>query len=125
MNSIGASGNTVHLQHFYALLFEGPGARRVEGTIASLPAGSRITDYISLGVVAKALFARGRAVASGPAGEGNSGGQVGHFQARSCLGAEPLKRLYEAIVAPIAQPESKAPGTGSGGSSVWMEAHWM
>jgi hypothetical protein len=35
-------------------------------------------------------------------------------QARQRLGAEPLKRLYETQVAPIAEKKTKAPGTGSG-----------
>ena len=52
------SPNTVHLEHFYAIRFEGAEARRLARTIASLPAGSRITDYISLGVVAKVFPAR-------------------------------------------------------------------
>ncbi|MCX6586279.1 MAG: transposase domain-containing protein [Acidobacteria bacterium] len=34
-------------------------------------------------------------------------GKSGISQARSRLGAEPLKRLYETVVAPIAQPETK------------------
>ena len=34
-------------------------------------------------------------------------GKSGISQARSRLGAEPLRRLYEAVVAPIAQPETK------------------
>jgi hypothetical protein len=34
-------------------------------------------------------------------------GKSGISQARSRVGAEPLKRLYEAVVAPIAQPETK------------------
>jgi hypothetical protein len=37
-------------------------------------------------------------------------GKSGISQARSRLGAEPLKRLYEAVVAPIAQPETEGAG---------------
>lgn len=124
-------------------------------TIASLPTGSRITDYISLGVVAKffparkvheilqatnrasirerdlpaqvvvyyvialALYMRSsyrevlRCLLEGvqwlldPSVEVKVAGKSGISQARSRLGAEPLKRLYEAVVAPIAQPETK------------------
>ena len=125
------------------------------GTIASLPAGSRITDYISLGVVAKvfparkvheilqatnrasirerdlpaqvvvyyvialALYMRSsyrevlRCLLEGvqwlldPSVKVIVAGKSGISQARSRVGAEPLKRLYEAVVAPIAQPETK------------------
>jgi hypothetical protein len=38
------------------------------------------------------------------------------------LGAEPLQRLYEAVVAPIAQSETKGACTGRGVSSVSKEA---
>ncbi len=124
-------------------------------TIASLPTGSRITDYISLGVVAKffparkvheilqatnrasirerdlpaqvvvyyvialALYMRSsyrevlRCLLEGvqrlldPSVKVKVAGKSGISQARSRLGAEPLKRLYEAVVAPIAQPETK------------------
>jgi hypothetical protein len=125
------------------------------GPIASLPAGSRITDYISLGVVAKffparkvheilqatnrasirerdlpaqvvvyyvialALYMRSsyrevlRCLLEGvqwlldPPVKVIVAGKSGISQARSRVGAEPLKRLYEAVVAPIAQPETK------------------
>ena len=125
------------------------------GTIGSLPAGSRITDYISLAVVAKffparkvhgilqatnrasirerdlpaqvvvyyvialALYMRSsyrevlRCLLEGvqwlldPSVKVIVAGKSGISQARSRLGAEPLKRLYEAVVAPIAQPETK------------------
>ena len=124
-------------------------------TIASLPTGSRITDYISLGVVAKffparkvheilqatnrasirerdlpaqvvvyyvialALYMRSsyrevlRCLLEGvqwlldPSVKVIVAGKSGISQARSRVGAEPLKRLYEAVVAPIAQPETK------------------
>jgi hypothetical protein len=120
-----------------------------------LPTGSRITDYISLGVVAKffparkvheilqatnrasirerdlpaqvvvyyvialALYMRSsyrevlRCLLEGvqwlldPSVKVKVAGKSGISQARSRLGAEPLKRLYEAVVAPIAQPETK------------------
>jgi len=124
-------------------------------TKAALPAGSRITDYISLGVIAKfvplakvqeilkqtartsirqrdlpahvvvyyvialALYMRssyrevlrclleGVKWLSGPAANVKVTGDSGISQARSRLGAEPLKRLYETIVAPIAQKNTK------------------
>jgi len=120
-------------------------------TVASLPAGSRITDYISLGVVAKffplakvrevlkqtnrasvrerdlpahvvvyyvialALYMRSsyrevlRCLLEGvqwlldPSTSVKVAGKSGISQARSRLGAEPLKALYEAVVAPIAE----------------------
>jgi hypothetical protein len=124
-------------------------------TVASLPAGSRITDYISLGVIAKffplervrealeqtkrasvrerdlpahvvvyyvialALYMRSsyrevlRCLLEGvqwlldPAATVKVAGKSGISQARSRLGPEPLKRLYEAIVAPIAERRTK------------------
>jgi hypothetical protein len=120
-------------------------------TVASLPAGSRVTDYISLGVVAKffpvekvhdalrqakrasvrerdlpahvvvyyvialALYMRSsyrevlRCLLEGvqwlldPSTPVKVAGKSGISQARSRLGAEPLKTLYEAVVAPIAE----------------------
>jgi len=120
-------------------------------TVASLPAGSRITDYISLGVVAKffplakvrevlkqtnrasvrerdlpahvvvyyvialALYMRSsyrevlRCLLEGvqwlldPSTSVKVAGKSGISQARSRLGPEPLKALYEAVVAPIAE----------------------
>jgi hypothetical protein len=120
-------------------------------TVASLPAGSRITDYISLGVIAKgfpiekirevlkqtgrtsvrerdlpahvvvyyvialALYMRSsyrevlRCLLEGvqwlldPSAAMKVAGKSGISQARSRLGPEPLKRLYAAIVAPIAE----------------------
>ena len=122
-------------------------------TIASLPAGSRITDYISLGVIAKffpaekvheilketnrasirerdlpahvvvyyvialALYMRSsyrevlRCLLEGvqwlldPSVNVKVAGKSGISQARSRLGAEPLKKLYEAVVIPIARRE--------------------
>jgi Insertion element 4 transposase N-terminal/Transposase DDE domain len=124
-------------------------------TIASLPAGSRITDYISLGVIAKffpgdkvrdilnetkrasirerdlpahvvvyyviamALYMRSsyrevlRCLLEGvqwllnPSATVKVAGKSGISQARSRLGPEPLKKLYAAIVAPIAERRTK------------------
>lgn len=124
-------------------------------TIASLPAGSRITDYISLGVIAKffpaekvheilnqtkrasirerdlpahvivyyvialALYMRSsyrevlRCLLEGvqwllnPSVSVKVAGKSGISQARSRLGAEPLKKLYAATVTPIAERRTK------------------
>src|ERR1700680_583976 len=124
-------------------------------TLAALPAGSRITDYISLGVVAKffpvekihevlehtrrasgrerdlpahvvvyyvialALYMRSsyrevlRCLLEGvqwlldPSAKVKVAGKSGISQARSRLGAEPLKKLYEAVVAPIAEKRTR------------------
>jgi hypothetical protein len=124
-------------------------------TVASLPAGSRITDYISLGVVAKffprekvdaalkqtdrtsvrerdlpahvvvyyvialALYMRSsyrevlRCLLEGvqwlldPSVLIKVAGKSGISQARSRLGPEPVKALYKAIVAPIAQAQTQ------------------
>jgi hypothetical protein len=124
-------------------------------TVALLPGGSRITDYISLGVVARyfprqkvdevlkqaerasirerdlpahvvvyyvialALYMRSsyrevlRCLLEGvqwltdPSAKVKVAGKSGISQARSRLGAEPVKKLYEAIVAPIAQKRTK------------------
>ena len=124
-------------------------------TVASLPAGSRITDYISLGVVAKffprekvdavlertgrasvrerdlpahvvvyyvialSLYMRSsyrevlRCLLEGvqwlldPPASIKVAGKSGISQARSRLGPEPVKALYEAVVAPIAQAQTK------------------
>src|ERR1700736_4645132 len=131
---------------------EAPGMAR---TVASLPAGSRITDYISLGVVAKffpadkvrevlketgrgsirerdlpaqvvvyyvialALYMRSsyrevlRCLLEGvqwlldPSVTVKVAGKSGISQARSRLGAEPLKKLYETVVVPIAEKRTK------------------
>jgi len=125
-------------------------------TLAELPAGSRITDYISLGVIAKffpaekihevlketerasvrerdlpahvvvyyvialALYMRSsyrevlRCLLEGvqwlldPSAKVRVAGKSGISQARSRLGAEPLQKLYSAVVAPIA--EKRTPG---------------
>src|ERR1700680_3302405 len=124
-------------------------------TLAALPAGSRITDYISLGVVAKffpvgkihevleqtrrasvrerdlpahvvvyyvialALYMRSsyaevlRCLLEGvqwlldPSVALKVAGKSGISQARSRLGSEPLRKLYEAIVEPIATKRTK------------------
>jgi len=124
-------------------------------TVASLPAGSRITDYISLGVIAKffpatevrevlsqtkrasvrqrdlpahvvvyyvialALYMRSsyrevlRCLLEGvqwlldPSAAVKVAGKSGISQARSRLGSEPLRRLYAASVAPIAEKRTK------------------
>src|ERR1039458_7673390 len=124
--------------------------------VATLPAGSRITDYISLGVIAKffplekvrealhqtdraslrerdlpahvvvyyvialALYRRSsyrevlRCLLEGvqwlldPSATVKVAGKSGISQARSRLGTEPLKKLYETVVTPIA--EKRTPG---------------
>src|SRR5881296_3899002 len=124
-------------------------------TLAELPAGSRITDYISLGVIAKffpvekihevleqtkrssvrerdlpahvvvyyvialALYMRSsyrevlRCLLEGvqwlldPSAKVKVAGKSGISQARSRLGAAPLKKLYDAVVAPIAEKRTK------------------
>jgi Insertion element 4 transposase N-terminal len=124
-------------------------------TIATLPAGSRITDYISLGVIAKffplekvhgvlqrtgrasvrerdlpahvvvyyvialALYMRSsycevlRCLLEGvqwlldPSSALKVAGKSSISQARSRLGAEPVKELYKAVVAPIAGRQTK------------------
>jgi hypothetical protein len=124
-------------------------------TLAELPKGSRITDYISLGVVAKTfpeatvksvLEATGRSSRRqrelpahvvvyyvialalymqssyrevlrcllegiqwllNPAARVKVTGKSGISQARTRLGAEPLKQLYEQIVRPIATETTK------------------
>src|SRR6201982_1883471 len=124
-------------------------------TLAELPAGSRITDYISLGVIAKffpaekihevlkqtnrasvrerdlpahvvvyyvialALYMRSsyrevlRCLLEGvqwlldPSAGVKVAGKSGISQARSRLGAEPLKELYKEIVTPLAERRTK------------------
>ena len=124
-------------------------------TVAALPAGSRITDYISLGVIARffpiekvhevlkeagrasvrqrdlpahvvmyyvialALYMRSsyrevlRCLLEGlqwlldPSVQVKVAGKSGISQARSRLGAEPVKKLYDAVVAPIAEKRTK------------------
>ena len=124
-------------------------------TVGTLPAGSRITDYISLGVIAKffpalkvhevlqatnrasrrerdlpaqvvvyyvialALYMRSsyrevlRCLLEGvqwlldPSATVKVAGKSGISQARSRLGAEPLRKLYETVVIPIAEPRTR------------------
>jgi Insertion element 4 transposase N-terminal/Transposase DDE domain len=124
-------------------------------TLATLPAGSRITDYISLGVIARyfpadqvhavlkdtkrssvrqrdlpahvvvyyvialALYMRSsyrevlRCLLEGvqwlmdPSARVKVAGKSGISQARSRLGAAPLKALYESVVMPVATPETR------------------
>ena len=124
-------------------------------TVATLPTGSRITDYISLGVIAKffplekvrevleqtnrasvrerdlpaqvviyyvitlALYMRSsyrevlRCLLEGvqwlvnPSAKVKVAGKPGISQARSRLGAEPVKKLYAAVVTPIADKRTK------------------
>src|ERR1051325_6159661 len=124
-------------------------------TLAELPAGSRITDYISLGVIAKffpvekihdvleetnrasirerdlpahvvvyyvialALYMRSsyrevlRCLLEGvqwlldPSAKVKVAGKSGISQARSRLGVEPVKKLYETVVTPIAEKRTK------------------
>jgi len=124
-------------------------------TVASLPAGSRITDYISLGVVTRyfprekvdevlrqtertsvrerdlpahvvvyyvialALYMRSsyravlRCLLEGvqwlldPSARVKVAGKSGISQARSRLGAAPVRQLYDAVVAPIAGKRTK------------------
>ena len=124
-------------------------------TLAELPAGSRITDYISLGVIAKffpvekihdvleqtnrssvrerdlpahvvvyyvialALYMRSsyrevlRCLLEGvqwlldPSAKVKVAGKSGISQARSRLGAEPVKKLYETVVTPIAEKRTQ------------------
>ena len=124
-------------------------------TLAELPAGSRITDYMSLGVIAKffpvekihdvleqtnrasvrerdlpahvvvyyvialALYMRScyrevlRCLLEGvqwlldPSAKMKVAGKSGISQARSRLGVEPVKKLYDTVVAPIAGKRTK------------------
>jgi len=124
-------------------------------TLAELPAGSRITDYISLGVIAKffpvekireileqtnrasirerdlpahvvvyyvialALYMRSsyrevlRCLLEGvqwlldPSAKVKVAGKSGISQARSRLGIEPVKKLYDTVVTPIAEKRTK------------------
>jgi len=124
-------------------------------TVGTLPTGSRITDYISLGVITKffpvekvrealkqtnrasvrerdlpahvvvyyvialALYMRSsyrevlRCLLEGvqwlldPSATVKVAGKSGISQARSRLGTEPLKKLYETVVAPIAEKRTQ------------------
>jgi hypothetical protein len=135
--------------------FEGLGRRRMARTTAGLPAGSRITDFIGLGVLAKTfpqakidevLTSCGKAsrrrrelpahvvvyyvLALGlfmncscrevlrclleglqwlrePTTPFKIASKSGISQARARLGAEPMRRLHDEIVQPIATPATK------------------
>src|SRR4030088_2825761 len=124
-------------------------------TVATLPVGNRITDFISLGVIAKtfpvdkvhailratgktsvrqrdlpahvvmyyvialALYMQSsyrevlRCLLEGvqwlldPSAPVKVAGKSGISQARSRLGAEPVKALYDAVVTPIAETQTK------------------
>ena len=124
-------------------------------TLASLPTGSRITDYISLGVVSRAIPREKIDSILGQTGKSSirqrelpahlvvyyvialalyiqssyrevlrcllegiqwltkpeetvrATGKSGISQARSRLGAEPLRRLYEQVVVPIASDKTR------------------
>jgi hypothetical protein len=124
-------------------------------TLASLPAGSRVTDYISLGVVSRAIpreqidsiltetgktsirqrelpahlvvyyvialalymqssyrevlrcLLEGIQWLTKPEDTVRATGKSGISQARSRLGAEPLRRLYEQVVVPIASEKTR------------------
>jgi hypothetical protein len=141
-------------EHFHGILFRDRSCGMAR-TIATLPAGSRITDYISLGVIAKffpvekvrgvlektgrasvrerdlpahvvvyyvialALYMRSsyrevlRCLLEGvqwlldPSAAVKVAGKSGISQARSRLGVEPVKALYEAVVVPIAERRTK------------------
>src|SRR5438477_13197200 len=47
--------NTVHLRKYRVFCLAGGQNSAMARTLASLPAGSRVTDYISLGVVSRAI----------------------------------------------------------------------
>src|SRR5205823_14632865 len=47
--------NTVHLRKYRVFYLAGGQNTAMARTLASLPAGSRVTDYISLGVVSRAI----------------------------------------------------------------------
>lgn len=141
-------------------------------TVATLPSGSRITDFISFGILARAfpiskvheaLAATGKAsqrqrdlpahvvvyyvlalslymhsssrevlrclleglawLRLGP--PISIAGKSGISQARTRLGSPVMRHLHDELVGPVAGVGSKGPGTGTGGSSVWMAARWM
>src|SRR5260370_10418335 len=137
------------------LMLSATGELAMARTVAALLEGSRITDYISLGVSSKTFpLKRVRAVlaATGKASQRERdlpahvvvyyaialalymqssyrevlrgllegvqwlldpsvtvkvAGNSGISQARSRLGEEPLKQLYEAVVAPVAEKRTK------------------
>ncbi len=142
-------------------------------TLAELPAGSRITDYISLGAIAKffpaekihevlketnrasvrerdlpahvvvyyvialALYMRScyrevlRSLLEGvqwllnPSAKVKVAGKSGISQARSRLGAEPLNKLYDAVVGPIAEKRTKGAWYRQWRLVSWTAARWM
>ena len=88
------------------------------GVPAGLPAGVRLSDHISLGVIARAVPPERstrevlRCLLEGlrwlwGAKAVKVAGKSGISQARSRLGEVPLRRLYEALVHPIATRASK------------------
>src|SRR5208337_1386105 len=50
-----ANSNTVHLRNYRVFCLAGGQNIAMARTLASLPTGSRVTDYISLGVVSRAI----------------------------------------------------------------------
>jgi Transposase DDE domain len=91
-------------------------------TIAELPAGSRITDHISLGVIARTFPVTNmqssyrevlRCLLEGvqwllePSASTKVAGNSGISQARTRLGWEPLRQLHDEIVKPIAVKDTK------------------
>ena len=149
------SRNTVHLRNYRVFCLAGGQNIAMARTLASLPIGSRVTDYISLGVVSRAvprekidsiLASTGKASVrqrelpahlvvyyvialalymqssyrevlrcllegiqwlTKPEETVRATGKSGISQARSRLGAEPLRRLYEQVVVPIASEKTR------------------
>src|SRR5436190_11341602 len=147
--------NTVHLRNCRVFCLAGGQNIAMARTLASLPTGSRVTDYISLGVVSRAiprekidsiLASTGKASVrqrelpahlvvyyvialalymqssyrevlrcllegiqwlTKPEETVRATGKSGISQARSRLGAEPLRRLYEQVVVPIASEKTR------------------
>src|SRR5947199_10548599 len=147
--------NTVHLRNCRVFCLAGGQNIAMARTLASLPTGSRVTDYISLGVVSRAiprekidsiLASTGKASVRqrelpahlvvyyvialalymqssyrevlrcllegiqwllNPSAKVKVAGKSGISQARSRLGAEPLKKLYDAVVGPIAEKRTQ------------------
>src|SRR6202521_4660353 len=147
--------NTVHLTNYSVFCPAGGQNIAMARTLASLPAGSRVTDYISLGVVSRAIpreqidsilaetgktsirqrelpahlvvyyvialalymqssyrevlrcLLEGIQWLTKPEEAVRATGKSGISQARSRLGAEPLRRLYEQVVVPIASKNTR------------------
>jgi hypothetical protein len=87
-------------------------------TVATLPAESRITDYISLGVIAMFFplkkvrevlrcLLKGAEWLLDPSAVVKVAGKSGISQARTRLGPAPLRELYKAIVVPIAEKRAR------------------